>query len=136
MSGTEEKPSSRLKLLKRLIPLAVLGAVVALVVGQISRMITHDVTLTVSMTPGLSDGLERVELAVSDVQDPEEIVSLTVFRMDAQALSERRLNHTLRLTAGTYDLAFKFIAAGDSPRAVIKRTLEVSSDTAISFNLP
>jgi hypothetical protein len=136
MTGTEEKPSARLKLLRRLIPLAVLGAVVALVVGQISRMITHDVTLKISMTPGLADGLEWVELAVSDTQDPDEIVSLTVFRMDAQALRERRLTHTLRLTAGEYALAFKLVAAGDSPRAVIRRTLDVSSDTAVSINLP
>lgn len=136
MTAAEEKPQSRLKLLKRLIPLAVLGAAVALVVGQLTRMITHEVALAVSMTPGLADGLEKVELAVSETRDPEDIVSLIVFRIDAQDLSERRLTHTLRLTAGEYDLAFKFVAGGDSTRAVIRRTLEVSGDSAVSMNLP
>lgn len=134
MTGAEEKRQARLKLLKRLIPLAVLGAAIALVVGQLTRMITYDVLLTVSMTPGLADGLEQVELTVSDPE--EEVVSLTVFRMDETALSKRRLSHQLHLTAGKYDLAFKFIAAGGSTRAVIRRSLDVTGDSAVSLNLP
>ena len=134
MSGAEEKRQARLKLLKRLIPLAVLGAAVALVVGQLTRMITYDVLLTVSMTPGLADGLEKVELTVSDAEN--ETVSLTVFQMDPELLRERKLTHKLNLTVGKYDLAFKFTASGGSPRAVIRRSLEVSGDSAVTLNLP
>jgi hypothetical protein len=134
MSAEEEKRQAGLKLLKRLIPLAVLGAVVALVVGQITRMITHDVLLTVEMTPGLADGLEKVELTITD--EDREIVSVTVFQLDETTRSDRKLTHKLNLTAGKYDLAFKFMASGGSPRAVINRPLEVSGDTAVSLNLP
>jgi hypothetical protein len=86
------------------------------------------------MTPGLADGLEKVELTVSD-QD-QEVISVTVFQLDETTRSTRKLTHKLSLTAGKYDLAFKFTAAGDSPRAVIKRTLDVSGDSAVSMNLP
>jgi len=134
MTAQDEKRQARLKPLKRLIPLAVLGAVIALVVGQFTRMITHDVLLTVQMTPGLADGLEKVELTVTD--EDREVISVTVFQLDESARSQRKLTHKLGLTAGKYDLAFKFLASGGSPRAVIKRTLEVSGDTAVSWNLP
>jgi hypothetical protein len=133
MSAEEEKRQAGLKLLKRLIPLAVLGAVVALVVGQITRMITHDVLLTVEMTPGLADGLEKVELTITD--EDREIVSVTVFQLDETTRSDRKLTHELNLTTGKYELAFKFMASG-SPRAVIIRALEVSGDAAVSLNLP
>jgi hypothetical protein len=106
------------------------------VVGQLTRMITYEVILAVSMTPGLADGLEKVELTVHDTQDEGEIVSVTVFQMDDAAFRERRLTHTLHLTAGRYDLAFKFIASGNSTRALVRRALDVSGDTAVSLNLP
>jgi hypothetical protein len=134
MNPEEEKRQARMKLLKRLLPLAVLGAVIALVVGQLTRMITYDVVLTAAMTPGLADGLEKVELTVTD--EDREVVSVTVFQLDETARRERRLTHKLNLTAGKYDLAFKFTATGGSPRAVINRTLEVSGDTAVSLDLP
>ena len=134
MSEAEEKRQAGMKLLKRLLPLAVLGAVIALVVGQFTRMIKHEVLLTVQMTPGLADGLEKVELTVTD--EDREVVSVTVFQLDDAARTERKLTHKLNLTAGKYDLAFKFIASGGSPRAVIKRSLDVSSDSAVSLNLP
>jgi hypothetical protein len=134
MTGTEEKRQARLKLLKRLIPLAVLGATVALVVGQLTRMITYDVVLTVSLTPGLANGLEKVELTVSDPQS--EVVSVTVFTVDATTLNRRRLSHQLHLTAGKYALDFKFIAAGASARTVIRRNLDVTGDSVVSLNLP
>jgi len=134
MSVEAEKSQAHLKLLKRLIPLAVLGAVIALVVGQVTRMITHEVLLTVQMTPGLADGLEKVELTVTD--EDREVVSVTVFQLDETAGRDRKLTHKLALTAGKYDLAFKFLAASDSPRAVIKRSLDVSGDAAVSLNLP
>jgi hypothetical protein len=134
MSEAEEKHQARLKLLKRLLPLALLGAAIALVVGQLTRMITYDVLLTAALTPGLADGLEKVELTVSD--EDREVVSVTVFQLDDAFHRERKLTHKLSLTAGEYDLAFKFVASGGSPRAVIKRTLDVSSDSAVSLNLP
>ena len=134
MTGAEEKRQARLKLLKRLIPLAVLGAAMALVVGQLTRMITYDVVLTVSMTPGLADGLEQVELTVSDPE--KEVVSVTVFTIHETTLRDRRLSHQIHLTAGKYALDFKFIAAGGSTRAVIRRSLDVTGDSAVSFNLP
>lgn len=134
MNPEEEKRQARMKLLKRLLPLAVLGAAVALVVGQLTRMITYDVHLTVSMTPGLADGLQRAEMTVTD--EDSEVVSVTVFQLDETARSQRKLTHKLSLTAGKYDLAFKFIASGGSPRAVIRRSLEVSSDSAVTLNLP
>ena len=130
----EGKRQAQMKLLKRLLPLAVLGAAVALVVGQLTRMITYDVLLTVSMTPGLADGLQQVELTVTD--EDQEVVSVTVFQLDETARRDRKLTHKLTLTAGQYTLAFKFTATGNSPRAVIKRTLDVSSDSTVTFNLP
>ena len=134
MSEAEEKRQAGMKLLKRLLPLAVLGAVIALVVGQVTRMITHEVHLNVQMTAGLADGLEKVELTVSD--EDREVVSVTVFHLDETTVRKHKLAHKLTLTAGKYDLAFKFLASGGSPRAVIKRTLEVSGDAAVSLNLP
>jgi hypothetical protein len=134
MNEAEEKRQARLKLLKRLIPLALLGAAIALVVGQLTRMITYDILLTASMTPGLADGLEKVELTVTDPD--QEVVSVTVFQLDEATRSTRKLTHKLSLTAGKYDLAFKFTAAGGSPRALTKRTLDVSGDSAVSLNLP
>jgi len=133
MNPEEEKRQARMKLLKRLIPLAVLGAIIALVVGQFTRMITHDVLLVISMTPGLADGLQQAELTVTD-QD-QEIVSVILFRIDEAARRDRKLTHKLTLTEGKYTLVFRFTASG-SPRAVIKRTLDVSSDSTVIVNLP
>jgi hypothetical protein len=136
MTEAEDKRQARLKLLKRLIPLAVLGAVVALVVGQITRMITYDVVLTTTMTPGLADGLSGIELTVYTADQEAEIQSVTVFRVDETIQRERKFDHTLHLTSGKYLLSFKFIASGDSARAKMERTLEVSGDAAVSINLP
>lgn len=133
MNPEEEKRRARMKLLKRLLPLAVLGAVIALVVGQITRMITYDVVLVAAMTPGLADGLDKAELTVTD--EDREVVSVAFFQIDDAIRNQRKLTHKLSLTAGKYDLAFKFMASG-SPRAVINRTLDVSGDSVVSLNLP
>lgn len=131
MTDPQQPVSFRTRLIRRLIPLAILGSAVALVVAQLSKAVSHEVTLELELAKGLSATLSTLELQV--ISDEEQVVSLTQFRFDQTHRPADSLTHTLRLTSGDYRLILK----GQCTEAVeFRRQLKVDGDTLVRYHFP
>jgi len=121
------------RLIRRLLPLAILASAAALVVIQMTQAVTQDVDLQIELSPGLPLDFSLIELQVIDEQ--EQVVSLTQFRFDQSHRPEKELTHTLKLTRGSYQLVFK-VSSTEAPPLVIRRRLLVEGDALTRFRLP
>ena len=127
-------PDLKRRLLRRILPLAFLGAAIALVAIQVTGMAHHDVMLRLNLAPDLLETLTAIELTVS-VPGEGEPVSTVRFRFDAQHPATTELAHTLRLRAGDFNLQFQLMRNASEPLQV-SRSLQITSDTSTTITLP
>ena len=133
--GKGSRPGVGNRLLRRTLPLVILGSAIALAVATFTSAVTYQTDLVLAIGAGHRDGLTFVEMLTLDAEDPDQVLSTVVFRFDREHRPEGDLQHTLRLTAGDYNLVFRLRKANGRTRE-IRKNLHVSSDASVHLVIP
>jgi len=130
------QPTSwRNRLLKRVLPLVLLGSAIALVIVQLTNVITHKTILQLELVGSLRSELKNLEILVEDPSNRDEVVSTAVFHFDASHRPAPQLDHILNLTRGEYSILFKMLTMDGSVHQS-RRKLDVSADSTVIISLP
>ncbi len=127
--------SWRNRLLKRVLPLVLLGSAIALVIVQLTNVITYKTILQLELGGNLRTELKNLEILVEDPSNRDEVLSTTVFHFDVSHRPEPKLDHILTLTRGKYSILFKMYGLDGSVRQS-RRELDVSSDSTAAISIP
>jgi hypothetical protein len=128
-------PSWQNRLLKRILPLLLLGSAIALVVVQLTNVVTYKTILQLELGGNLRAELKNLEILVEDPSNRDEVLSTTVFNFDLSHRPAPKLDHILVLTRGEYSILFKMFGLDGSVRQS-RRKLDVSSDSTATISLP
>ena len=136
LSRKETEPASswRQHLIKRTLPLVLLGIAIALAVARLTSAITYDIDLRILVTGVHRKQLRELQILLTE-PGTERVLSTVRFYFDAEHEPPAELRHSVNLPSGEYSLLFKMSGDGQSKRSTTRRMV-VSEDATCRFSLP
>jgi len=129
-----QDPPVGVRLLRRTLPLALLGVAVALCLVKVMDMWPNRLTVQLRLDEQLRRQLQRVDMTVSRAEEPDHVLVSVWLAADDEDV-ERPLQHVFKLSKGRYRFAF-IVYLDDGSSKQWYRSREISSAEEWTVNLP
>jgi hypothetical protein len=124
------------RLVRRVVPLLILGATVGWVVSHFRGQMRNEIQMEIVLRANQIPARPEMQLTVCREGEEETPLSVAVFLLRAEEGPWIHLHHTLRIPSGRYRLRFSYGLAQEPGSFVADRTLESSSDANLRVEIP